>query len=79
MFRYRDQPGMLGRIGTTLGDAGINIVSAAVGRHPDESLDASDLEREATMIVTTDAPVTATVLDSVLALPDFFAARSVDL
>ncbi len=79
VFRYRDQPGMLGRIGTTLGDAGINIVSAAVGRHPDESLDASDLEREATMIVTTDAPVTASVLDSVLALPDFFAARSVDL
>ena len=36
IFRYRDQPGMLGRVGTALGDAGVNIVSAAVGRHPDD-------------------------------------------
>ena len=27
---------MLGRVGTMLGEAGINIVSAAVGRRPDE-------------------------------------------
>ncbi len=35
IFRYRDQPGMLGRVGVALGEAGVNIVSAAVGRQPD--------------------------------------------
>ncbi len=36
VFRYRDQPGMLGRVGTALGAAGVNIVSAAVGHRPDD-------------------------------------------
>ena len=34
LFRYRDMPGMIGRVGTHFGEHGINIVSAAVGRHP---------------------------------------------
>ena len=39
IFRYKDQPGMLGRLGTALGDAGINIDAAAVGKEesPDEA------------------------------------------
>ncbi|MGI9083834.1 MAG: phosphoglycerate dehydrogenase [Aeromicrobium sp.] len=73
VFRYRDQPGMLGRIGTAFGDAGINIVSAAVGRQPEGDRD------EATMIVTTDAPVTPAVLQAVLATADFFDARAISL
>jgi D-3-phosphoglycerate dehydrogenase / 2-oxoglutarate reductase len=72
MFRYRDQPGMLGRVGTALGDAGVNIVSAAVGRRPDEESD-----DEAVMVVTADAPVPAEVLESLLAGDDFFDARGV--
>ena len=52
LFRYRDQPGMLGRVGIALGDAGVNIVSAAVGRRP-----AAESDSEAIMIVTADAPV----------------------
>jgi D-3-phosphoglycerate dehydrogenase len=74
VFRYRDQPGMLGRVGTALGAAGINIVSAAVGRHP-----AGDTDSEAVMIVTADAAVPPTVLDSLVAGPGFFAARAVSL
>ena len=31
MFRYADQPGMIGRVGTAFGEEGVNIVSAAVG------------------------------------------------
>ena len=31
LFRYRDMPGMIGRVGTLFGEHGINIVSAAVG------------------------------------------------
>ena len=31
IFRYADQPGMIGRVGTAFGEHGVNIVSAAVG------------------------------------------------
>jgi D-3-phosphoglycerate dehydrogenase len=31
-FRYPDRPGMIGKVGTILGDAGINIASMQVGR-----------------------------------------------
>jgi D-3-phosphoglycerate dehydrogenase len=74
VFRYRDQPGMLGRVGTALGLAGINIVSAAVGHRP-----GSGTDDEAIMIVTTDTQVPQPVLASLLADEDFFAARSVSL
>ena len=36
LFRYSDVPGMIGRVGTVFGAHGVNIVSAAVGRQPDE-------------------------------------------
>ena len=49
VFRYRDQPGMIGRVGTALGEAGVNIVSAAVGRQPED-----DDDGEAVMVVTAD-------------------------
>ncbi len=55
LFRYRDLPGMLGRVGTIFGRHGINIVSAAVGRQPEEA-EAED-GRLAAMAITTDAPV----------------------
>jgi D-3-phosphoglycerate dehydrogenase len=74
VFRYRDQPGMLGRVGTALGLAGVNIVSAAVGHRPD-----SDGADEAVMIVTTDTQVPAPVLAELQAEKDFFAARAVSL
>ena len=31
VFRYTDQPGMIGRVGTVFGEEGVNIISAAVG------------------------------------------------
>ena len=31
IFRYADQPGMIGRVGNAFGEHGVNIVSAAVG------------------------------------------------
>jgi D-3-phosphoglycerate dehydrogenase len=74
VFRYRDRPGMLGRVGTALGEAGINIVSAAVGLRPgDEQAD------EAVMIVTTDTVVPADVLGSIQGGANFVAARAVSL
>jgi D-3-phosphoglycerate dehydrogenase len=74
VFRYRDQPGMLGRVGTALGNAGVNIVSAAVGRRPNDESDG-----EAVMIVTADTRVPADVLAALEAGPDFYRARAVSL
>ncbi len=49
LFRYSDVPGMVGRVGTRLGEHGINISAAAVGRQaPGEG------DHLAVMAVTTD-------------------------
>jgi D-3-phosphoglycerate dehydrogenase len=75
LFRYRDVPGMIGRVGTVFGAHGVNIVSAAVGRQPDDSED----DRLAAMAVTTDAPVPTEVVDEIVAGDGFVAGRSVSL
>jgi D-3-phosphoglycerate dehydrogenase len=77
VFRYRDQPGMIGRVGTIFGDAGINIVSAAVGRHPDG--DEMTEDGEATMVITTDSPVPQAVVDEIVVSAGFVAGRTVSL
>ena len=71
IFRYKDQPGMLGRLGTALGDAGINIDAAAVGKE--------ESPNEAVLLVTTDRAVPDDVLVAVTASPDFHEAKSVSL
>ena len=71
VFRYKDQPGMIGRIGTIFGQHGVNIASAAVGA--EESGD------QAVLALTTDAPVPEGVLDEILRLDGFHAGRAVDL
>jgi len=76
VLRYRDQPGMIGRVGTSFGEAGINIVSAAVGRHPDDELTE---DGEATMVITTDSPVPQDVVDEIVASEGFIAGRTVSL
>jgi D-3-phosphoglycerate dehydrogenase len=72
VFRYRDQPGMIGRVGSALGDAQVNIISAAVGRGPGE-------EGDAVMVVTTDAPIADDVLESIVASDGFHDGRAVSL
>ena len=71
VFRYADQPGMIGRVGTLFGEEGVNIVSAAVGAE-------SGGER-AVMALTTDAPVRGETIEKILALEGFSNGRSVDL
>jgi D-3-phosphoglycerate dehydrogenase len=70
-FRYRDQPGMIGRVGDAFGSHGVNIHSAAVGA--EEGAD------EAVMAVTTDGPVPQKVIDQIKALDDFYDGRAVNL
>ncbi|MBJ7331136.1 MAG: phosphoglycerate dehydrogenase [Solirubrobacteraceae bacterium] len=75
LLYYRDLPGMIGRVGTALGDAGINILSAAVGHQRDEKPD----DTHAVMIVTTDVPVGDEVLDGIVTSEGFVSGRSVAL
>jgi len=62
IFRYEDRPGMLGRVGTLLGEHGINISTATQGvqRAGDEVN---------VVIVVTDAEIPDDVLAVLLAEP----------
>jgi D-3-phosphoglycerate dehydrogenase / 2-oxoglutarate reductase len=74
VFRYADLPGMIGRVGTIFGAHGINISSAAIGHTPD-----GDDQRLAAMVVTTDVPVPAEVVDEIVASEGFVAGWAVVL
>ena len=74
IFRYEDRPGMLGRVGTELGDRGINIISAAVGRRPEDPAGGG-----AVMLVTADSPVPQEVVDLIVATDGFNAGRTISL
>lgn len=76
-FRYRDVPGMIGRVGSAFGEHGLNIVSASVGRQPDEE-DGAETPN-AVMAVTSDAPVPQAVVDEIVAGDGFVAGRAVTL
>jgi D-3-phosphoglycerate dehydrogenase len=78
VFRYRDVPGMIGRVGTIFGKHGINIVSAAVGRQPDGSEADAD-GRLAAMVITTDTAVPQEVLQEIVRGDGFVAGRTVTL
>jgi D-3-phosphoglycerate dehydrogenase / 2-oxoglutarate reductase len=71
IFRYTDQPGMIGRVGTIFGEEGVNIVSAAVGAESEGD--------SAVMALTTDAPVNRSTVDRILELDGFFVGRAVSL
>jgi D-3-phosphoglycerate dehydrogenase len=77
VFRYRDLPGMIGRVGTTFGQHGINIVSAAVGRHAENRNPGED--QLAVMTITTDAPVPPAVMQQIVDSDGFESGRSVTL
>jgi D-3-phosphoglycerate dehydrogenase len=71
VFRYADQPGMIGRVGTLFGEEGVNIVSAAVG--------AESGGEHAVMALTTDAPVRVEAIEKIRGLDGFSNGRAVDL
>jgi D-3-phosphoglycerate dehydrogenase / 2-oxoglutarate reductase len=74
IFRYEDRPGMLGRVGTSLAEAGVNIISAAVGRRPE-----GDGGEEAAMLVTADVAIPQAVVDEIVAGEGFVEGRTVSL
>jgi D-3-phosphoglycerate dehydrogenase / 2-oxoglutarate reductase len=77
LFRYYDLPGMMGRVGTVLGQHGVNISSAAVGRQPPGEDGHGD--GFAVMVVTTDSPVPRDVVDQIARSDGFLAGRAVSL
>ena len=77
LFRYRDRPGMIGRVGTVFGEHGVNIVSAAVGRQPEGR--ESGGEPLAAMAITTDRPVARELVQEIAAGDGFVAGRTVSL
>ena len=74
LFRYSDVPGMVGRVGSVLGEHGINISAAAVGRQEDGAR--SDL---AVMAVTTDVRVPDAVVGEIAGSDGFVSGRSLSL
>ncbi len=56
-FRYPDRPGMIGKVGTILGEQGVNIGSMQVGRH--------EAGGPALMCITVDSPVSTELLAAI--------------
>jgi len=66
-----DRPGVIGNIGVTLGKRGINIARMQVGQ---------EMERGRNIILlTTDTPVSKTVLNEILSLPYVVSALPLEL
>jgi D-3-phosphoglycerate dehydrogenase len=55
VITYADRPGLIGKIGTILGEGGINIGSMNLGRR--------EKAGEAMVVLSTDSPVDQKVLD----------------
>jgi D-3-phosphoglycerate dehydrogenase len=71
VFRYSDRPGMIGTVGTVLGDAGVNIGSAAVGAESDGE--------SAVMVVTADAPLGDETVVGITELDGFVSGFALEL
>ena len=69
MARHHDQPGMIGTVGTLLGNNGINIAGMQVGRHQKRGL--------ALMILTVDDEIPDPLLQELLKVPGMDAARPI--
>ncbi len=67
----RDRPGMIGALGTLLGQFDVNISFMNVGRH--------EKRGTALMVLTLDEPLTHEQLEQVRQIPDIFSAKLVRL
>jgi D-3-phosphoglycerate dehydrogenase / 2-oxoglutarate reductase len=70
-FRYVDRPGIVGAIGTTLGQAGVNIATMQVGRR--------EAGGEAVIAMAVDSRVPPEVLPEIATAIGATAARAIDL
>lgn len=70
-FRYEDRPGIVGIVGTLLGQAGVNIANMQVGRQNQGG--------EALMGMAVDGPIPQDVLDGIVAQASMRDARMIVL
>jgi D-3-phosphoglycerate dehydrogenase len=66
-----DRPGMIGRLGTLLGEADVNIANMAVSRNRPQA--------KALMALTIDSPISPELLERLRAEPGFMEARFIAL
>jgi D-3-phosphoglycerate dehydrogenase len=67
-LRNRDKPGLIGGVGTLLGEMGVNIATFHLGR--------SAPGADAIMLCETDQPVDGAMLDRVRAVPNVIEAMA---
>jgi D-3-phosphoglycerate dehydrogenase / 2-oxoglutarate reductase len=68
---HHDRPGIVGRIGTLLGEHEINIAGMQVGRHHQGG--------EAIMVLNVDEPIPDDTVEEITRMPDVYAAYVVSL
>ena len=73
LTRNRDVPGVIGQIGTALGNLGVNIATFALGRR--EPIRGA----EAVALVRLDGQVSASIAQNILAIPSITEARLIRL
>jgi D-3-phosphoglycerate dehydrogenase / 2-oxoglutarate reductase len=71
LSRHVDRPGIVGIVGTLLGEADVNISSMHLGRH--------ERRGDALMVMTVDEPIPPEVLDRIRAVTDIEQIRVVRL
>jgi D-3-phosphoglycerate dehydrogenase len=71
LIQNRDQPGVVGQVGTILGEAGVNISRMQLGLIPERG--------EATMLVNVNPAPSDAVMEQLRAMPHVTAAQLVDL
>ncbi|MDQ0189548.1 phosphoglycerate dehydrogenase [Alicyclobacillus cycloheptanicus] len=71
MTRHVDKPGMIGKIGSLLGDAGVNIAAMQVGRR--------ETGGEAVMVLSVDKAIPEAVLTEISKMDGIVLARAIDL
>jgi D-3-phosphoglycerate dehydrogenase len=74
LITNKDQPGVIGTVGTSFGDAQVNIADMVISReiHPDGSATAF-------MVIKTDSDVPASLLNRLRARPNIMRVKSVAL
>jgi D-3-phosphoglycerate dehydrogenase len=71
VVRNDDRPGMIGAVGMTLGRAGVNIADMTLGRGP--------TGEHALMVLATDSPVTAEVVEDLRSQAGILDAKAIEL
>jgi D-3-phosphoglycerate dehydrogenase len=71
VVRNDDRPGMIGAVGSTLGRAGVNISDMTLGRGPGGE--------HALMVLATDSPVTAEVVEDLRGQAGILDAKAIEL